>query len=89
VNSVEEGPNNTLLINMRNTWSIYNIDKDMGNIIWQLGGKQSDFTFGSKAIFSWQHDARYGPGKKISLFDNGCCASPSSPPESKAHGLIL
>lgn len=89
VNSVEEGPNNTLLISMRNMWAIYNIDKKTGNIIWQLGGKQSDFTFGPKATFSWQHDARYRPGKRISLFDDGCCASTSSPPESKAHGLIL
>ncbi|MDQ0196594.1 hypothetical protein [Paenibacillus wynnii] len=27
MNSVEEGPNNTLLISMRNMWAIYNIDK--------------------------------------------------------------
>ena len=89
VNSVEEGPNNTLLISMRNMWAIYNIDKETGNIIWQLGGKQSDFTLEPKAKFYWQHDARYRSGKRISLFDDGCCASTSSPPESKAHGLIL
>lgn len=58
VNSVEEGPNDTLLISMRNMWAIYHIDKKTGNIIWQLGGKQSDFTFGPNAAFSWQHDAR-------------------------------
>ncbi|WP_197539090.1 arylsulfotransferase family protein [Clostridium botulinum] len=28
VNSVEEKPNNTLIISMRNMWAIYNIDKD-------------------------------------------------------------
>ena len=89
VNSVEEGPNNTLLVSMRNMWAIYNIDKETGNIIWQLGGKQSDFTFGPNAMFSWQHDARHRPGNRISLFDDACCASPSSPPESQAHGLIL
>ncbi|VBB09582.1 arylsulfotransferase (asst) [Lucifera butyrica] len=89
VNSVEEGPNNTLLISMRNMWAIYNIDKETGNIIWQLGGKQSDFTFGPNATFSWQHDARHRPGNKISLFDDACCASSSSPPEGPAHGLIL
>jgi len=27
VNSVEEGPDNTLLVSMRNMWAIYNIDK--------------------------------------------------------------
>lgn len=28
VNSVEEGPNNTLLVSMRSMWAIYNIDKE-------------------------------------------------------------
>ncbi|MFZ5643227.1 MAG: arylsulfotransferase family protein [Bacillota bacterium] len=89
VNSVEEGPNNTLLISMRNMWAIYNIDKETGNIIWQLGGKKSNFSFGPNAMFSWQHDARYRPGNKISLFDDACCANSSSPPESPSHGLVL
>lgn len=89
VNSVEEGPNNTLLISMRNMWAIYNIDKETGNINWQLGGKKSDFTFGPNATFSWQHDARYRTGTRISLFDDSCCASSSSPPEGPARGLIL
>ncbi|MBR0599345.1 arylsulfotransferase family protein [Sinanaerobacter chloroacetimidivorans] len=89
VNSVEEGPNNTLLISMRNMWAIYNIDKETGKIIWQLGGKRSNFSFGPKAGFAWQHDARYRPGNRISLFDDACCASSSSPPEGQARGLIL
>lgn len=89
VNSVEEGPNNTLLISMRNMWAIYNIDKETENINWQLGGKQSNFTFGPNATFSWQHDARYRPGNRISMFDDACCASSSSPPDGPAHGLIL
>jgi hypothetical protein len=89
VNSVEEGPNNTLLISMRNMWAIYNIDKETGNIIWQLGGKQSDFRFDPNATFSWQHDARHRPGNRISLFDDACCGSEDSPPEGPARGLIL
>lgn len=89
VNSVEEGPNNTLLVSMRNMWGIYNIDKATGNIIWQLGGKQSDFTFGPNAVFSWQHDARHRSGNRISMFNDACCASPSSPAMGPAHGLIL
>jgi hypothetical protein len=73
---------------MRDTWAIYNIDKETGNIIWQLGGKQSDFIFGPNATFSWQHHARYQSDDKISLFDNYCCGS-NSPPEGTSHGLIL
>lgn len=89
VNSVEEGPDNTLLICMRNTWAIYQVDKETGKIIWQLGGKRSDFTFGPNATFSWQHDARYRRGNRISLFDDACCASPTSPAQGPARGLIL
>jgi hypothetical protein len=89
VNSVEEGPDDTLLISMRNMWAIYNIDKKTGKILWQLGGKQSDFRFGPNAEFSWQHDARYRSDNRISLFDDACCASESSPPEGPARGLIL
>lgn len=89
VNSVEEGPNNTLLISMRNMWAIYLVDKTTGKIVWQLGGKKSDFTFEPNATFSWQHDARFRSRTRISLFDDACCASSSSPPEGEARGLIL
>lgn len=89
VNSVEEGPNNTFLVSMRNMWTIYNIDKKTGKVIWQLGGKQSDFKLGPNAAFSWQHDARYRSENRISLFDDACCASSTSPPEGQARGFIL
>ncbi len=89
VNSVQEGPNNTLLVSMRNMWAIYNIDKKTGKIIWQLGGKKSDFAIGPNAKFSWQHDARHRTGNRISLFDNDCCASSGSSSPRPAHGLIL
>ncbi|MEK4023338.1 arylsulfotransferase family protein [Sporosarcina sp. FSL W7-1283] len=89
VNSVEEGPDHTLLISMRNMSAIYHIDKVTGEIIWQLGGKQSDFTFEQGAEFSWQHHARYRKENRISLFDNACCATPDSPPAGASRGLIL
>ncbi|MDN4523602.1 arylsulfotransferase family protein [Fictibacillus fluitans] len=89
INSIEEGPDNTLLINMRNMWAVYHIDKNTGDILWQLGGKQSDFILGPHASFSWQHDARFRGRNRISLFDNECCATPTSPPEGRARGLLL
>ncbi len=88
LNSIEEGPNNTILVSMRDMWTIYNIDKATGNVIWRLGGKQSDFTFGLNATFSWQHDARFRSETEISLFDNACCGS-KNPPEGTSRGLIL
>ena len=89
MNSIDEGPDNTLLISMRNMWAIYKLDKKTGNVIWQLGGKQSDFTIEPGAGFSWQHDARYRSDNRISIFDDACCASSTSPPECQSHGLIL
>ncbi len=89
-NSVEEGLNHELLISARNLWAIYNISKETGEILWQLGGTKNNFTLGSNARFFWQHDARYRPDGKISLFDDGCCnLQPPSAPEQESHGLIL
>ena len=48
-----------IVVSGRNLWTIYRINKPTGQIVWQLGGKQSNFTFGQGATFSWQHDARY------------------------------
>ncbi|WP_205801670.1 arylsulfotransferase family protein [Micromonospora thermarum] len=89
VNSIDEGPDGQLLISMRNMWAVYNIDKNSGDVLWQLGGQQSDFTLGENAQFYWQHDARFRPGNRISMFDDGCCDQPGGSPEQQSHGLIL
>ena len=39
LNSIEQLPNGNLLISARNTWGVYEIDKQTGRIIWSLGGK--------------------------------------------------
>ncbi|GGY19397.1 hypothetical protein GCM10010384_27180 [Streptomyces djakartensis] len=89
VNSIDEGPDGQLLISFRNMWAIYNVSKRSGKVRWQLGGKKSDFTFGPNADFYWQHDARFRPGNRISMFDDGCCELPDGEPEQQSHGLIL
>ncbi len=79
-----------ILVSGRNTWTIYKINKSTGDIIWRLGGKQSDFTIEAGAEFSWQHDARFLPNNVISLFDDNCCESSTIPPETPpAHGLFI
>lgn len=79
-----------ILVSGRNTWTIYKINKSTGNIIWRLGGKQSNFTIDPGASFSWQHDARFLPNNVISLFDDNCCESTTIPPETPpSHGLFL
>jgi hypothetical protein len=89
LNSIDEGPDGQLLISARNMWAIYDISKDSGEILWQLGGKESDFDFGPNADFYWQHDARFLPDNKISMFDDGCCSQPNGTPEQQSHGLVL
>lgn len=78
-----------ILVSGRNTWTIYRINKPTGNIVWRLGGKQSDFKISKKAHFSWQHDARFLPNNIISLFDDNCCESSILPGTPPAHGLLL
>ncbi len=82
---------NDILVSARDTSAIYRINKPTGNIIWTLGGKQSDFTFESGAQFSWQHDARFISKNIISLFDDACCSDPSSIPPGTPYsrGLYL
>jgi hypothetical protein len=89
INSVDEGPDGRQLISARNMWAIYNVTKKSGRVRYQIGGKKSDFTFGPNADFYWQHDARFRPGNRISMFDDGCCDLPDGAPEQRSHGLIL
>ncbi|MGA3229598.1 MAG: arylsulfotransferase family protein [Candidatus Binatus sp.] len=81
---------NDILVSGRSTSTIYRINKPTGSIVWQLGGKQSDFTIQSGAEFSWQHDARWLPNNVVSLFDDNCCETPMVPPDTPpSHGLLL
>lgn len=76
-----------IIVSSRSTWTIYRINKPTGDIVWRLGGKQSSFTIASDGEFSWQHDARFLPNNRVSLFDDN--SDGSSDPEPPSHGLIL
>lgn len=81
-----------ILVSGRNLSTIYRINKPNGSIVWQLGGKQSSFTIGAGATFSWQHDARFLPGNVVSMFDDNCCennAGPVPPGTPPSHALYL
>ena len=60
-----------LLVSLRNTSQILKIDRSSGAVIWQLGGKQNEFTFVNDGGFAFQHDIRRLADGQISLFDNG------------------
>jgi hypothetical protein len=85
LNSVDPGSAGDVLVSVRNTWTVYDIDLRSGAIRWRLGGSHSSFKAGSGTRFYWQHDAEFQPGGLISLFDNG-----SDPPKEKqSRGLLL
>jgi hypothetical protein len=79
VNAVKLGSNGSLLIDARDTWTTYDVDPRSGNIIWQLGGKDSSFTLKAAPgqslndagdIFAWQHDPESLGDGVYSFFDN-------------------
>jgi hypothetical protein len=87
VNSVDVGADGNLVISARNTWAAYKVSRQTGRILWRLGGKRSDFAFGSGARFEWQHDVREHVQGLVSVFDNA--AAPQEEPQSRALLLAL
>jgi hypothetical protein len=85
LNSADPGSAGDVLVSVRNTWTLYDVDIQTGAVRWRLGGSHSSFTPGAGTRFYWQHDAEFQPGGLISVFDNG-----SDPPKEKqSRGLLL
>jgi Arylsulfotransferase (ASST) len=59
-----------VLLSHRNLHAVTLIDWPTGNVVWQLGGVQSDFYFLNDGGFNAQHDARFVGTDRISIFDN-------------------
>jgi hypothetical protein len=81
VNSVTKTADGNYLISGRNVDAAYKVDAKTGKIIWQLGGKHSDFKMGQGTRFAFQHDVEPHPDGTISVFDNG--ASPKVHDQSR------
>lgn len=62
------------MISARDACAVHKINGTTGEIIWRLGGRNSDFKLGSNVAFCFQHHARFvSQGKDeeiISLYDN-------------------
>jgi hypothetical protein len=86
MNAVTE-PDGNLLVDSRNTWAAYDLDRRTGEVRWTLGGKHSSFAMGPGASPAWQHDVREQPNGTISFFDNG--ATPKVHPQSRVIVLSL
>ncbi len=81
INAVKLDTDGNLLIDARNTWTAYKVDRHSGNIIWQLGGKASRNNFTIQAapgqvlnkaglITAWQHDFEAQGNGIYTFFDN-------------------
>ena len=71
INSIHVEPDGNLLVSARNIWTVFKIDRDTGEILWRLGGKESDFEMGPGTRTAFQHDARRQIDGTITIFDNG------------------
>jgi hypothetical protein len=88
INAVKVDTNGNLLIDARNTWTTYEVNPFSGNIIWQLGGKDSSFKLvaapgqtldSAGEIFAWQHDPQALGNDTYTLFDNESSGTPLLP----------
>ena len=70
INSIDVYDEDHLLISSRTTWTVYKIDRNSGEVIWRLGGKNSDFEMGPGTRPVYQHDARRHPDGTLTIFDN-------------------
>lgn len=91
VNSVAEDPDGNLLVSARNTWGLYEISKETGEIEWTMGSTSSDFRLDPKStLFAFQHDAYWVDDSTLALFDNGAGAPPNLvDPVHTSRGLLL
>ena len=85
INAVDIERDGELLVDARNTWAAYDVDRRTGEVHWELGGKHSSFAIGPGAGTAWQHDAREQPDGTITFFDNG--ATPAVHSQSRAIQL--
>jgi hypothetical protein len=85
VNSIDVDGDGDLIVSARNTWTVYKVSRQNGNVVWRLGGKKSDFALGPGSHFSWQHDARSVGGGRYTVFDN----ADSPQEERQSRGLVL
>jgi hypothetical protein len=79
INSVGLAPDGNLLISSRHTWTVFEVDRHTGRIIWQLGGKHSDFRLGPGARFAWQHNPVPVGSDMLRIFDNESNGTPVKP----------
>jgi hypothetical protein len=88
VNAVHLNTDGSLLIDARDTWAAYDVNRATGKVNWTIGGKDSSFTEkaarGQKLdsvgeIFSWQHDPEALGNNVYTWFDNESAGTANYP----------
>jgi hypothetical protein len=71
-NAIDVDTDGNLLLSTRHFSEITKINRETGDIIWRLGGKNNQFRFVNDSVgFSYQHAVRRIDNGNITLFDNG------------------
>jgi len=72
-NAIEVDSDTTFMISNRNMEEVTKIDRQTGEIIWRMGGKNNQFEFINDSLegFRRQHDIRKISNGHYTLFDNG------------------
>jgi arylsulfotransferase ASST len=88
INAVTLDTDGNLLIDARDTWTTYKVNRFDGSVIWQLGGKDSSFALqaapgqvldSAGEIFAWQHDPQALGDGVYTFFDNDSAGTPLLP----------
>jgi hypothetical protein len=85
INSLDEESDGDMLISARNTWTLYQLNEQTGQVLSRAGGKHSTIKMGSGTLTAFQHDATLLPNGLISVFDNG--GLPTVHPQSR--GIVV
>ncbi|MFE3192763.1 arylsulfotransferase family protein [Nocardia sp. NPDC059240] len=70
MNSISLDPSGNLVVSLRNTAAVYDIDPNTGDVRWQLGGKHPTLTADPDVQFAFQHDAEFTDATTLRLFNN-------------------
>jgi hypothetical protein len=85
VNAVHLDTDGNLLIDARDTWTTYKVNRHTGKILWRLGGKDTSFALRTASgqvpddageLFAWQHDPEALGHGIYTFFDNESSGTP-------------
>jgi Arylsulfotransferase (ASST)/Bacterial Ig-like domain/Kre9/KNH-like N-terminal Ig-like domain/Secretion system C-terminal sorting domain len=82
MNAIDVDTGGNILASFRHLSQVIKINRQTGEVMWKMGGKENQFTFinehesNAPNYFSYQHDVKHLANGNITLFDNGNQHSP-------------